>query len=414
MRKKSFALFAALFIVAACLFAAPLLQPGDLVAVCGDSITQQKVYSVYIEDYLLMCQPVPSVRTLQFGSNGAPAHNLRERAPRDLVLFHPTVATTLYGMNDGQYQPLNNERAKGFRKGMGDAVAELKKIGVRTIIVGSPSCVDWPKNPDGTKMYNTTLTSLGEISKEIAQQNGAIFADVHAVMADAIGKARVLNPGYNIGGDGTHPGPSGHLMIAYAFLKAMGCDGAIGTITVDLATNTANATPGHKIISVNNGTVEVESTRYPFCFQVEAGVQSPTTSILPIMPFNEDLNRYMLIVHGLKTAKAKVTWGAQSREFASEDLDKGVNLAAAFIPENPFSASFARVDAAVKEQQAQETSLTVDFLSAAVRLKKAIPSQSATIDQIQQGGLTQSVKLARTAAAKVLPVRHAITVEPVQ
>lgn len=34
-----------------------LVQRGDIVAVIADSITEQKQYSVFIEDYLLMCQP---------------------------------------------------------------------------------------------------------------------------------------------------------------------------------------------------------------------------------------------------------------------------------------------------------------------------------------------------------------------
>src|SRR4051812_31734650 len=33
------------------------LRENDFVAVCGDSITEQKMYSLYIEDYLLMCRP---------------------------------------------------------------------------------------------------------------------------------------------------------------------------------------------------------------------------------------------------------------------------------------------------------------------------------------------------------------------
>ena len=33
------------------------LKDGDYVGVIGDSITEQKLYSLFIEDYLLMCQP---------------------------------------------------------------------------------------------------------------------------------------------------------------------------------------------------------------------------------------------------------------------------------------------------------------------------------------------------------------------
>ncbi len=43
-------------------------------------------------------------------------------------------------------------------------------------------------------------------------------------------------------------GPNGHLVMAYAYLKGLGCDGNIGTITVDLDAKKAEATDGHKIV----------------------------------------------------------------------------------------------------------------------------------------------------------------------
>ena len=39
--------------------------------------------------------------------------------------------------------------------------------------------------------------------------------------------------------DGVHPAANGHLIMAYAFLKGLGCDGNVGTITLDLAGNHA-------------------------------------------------------------------------------------------------------------------------------------------------------------------------------
>ena len=38
------------------------LKEGDRVAIIGDSITEQKRYSVFIEDYLLMCKPRTELR----------------------------------------------------------------------------------------------------------------------------------------------------------------------------------------------------------------------------------------------------------------------------------------------------------------------------------------------------------------
>src|SRR3954447_24513346 len=88
--------------------AEPVLKPNDLLAICGDSITEQKMYSVYIEDYLLMCQPISGVQSMQFGWSGEKADGFLKRMHNDVLRLKPRVATTCYGMNDGQYQQLTD------------------------------------------------------------------------------------------------------------------------------------------------------------------------------------------------------------------------------------------------------------------------------------------------------------------
>ena len=132
------------------------------------------------------------------------------------------------------------------------------------------------------------------------------------------------------GHDGVHPGPNGHLVIAYAFLKAMGLDGKIGTINVDM-NGATTSTAGHKILSASSGIISIESTRYPFCF-----IDTRSRSILPFIPFNQDLNRYTLIVSNLPTETAEIKWGEVSKIFTKEQLEAGINLAAEFL-DNPFS-----------------------------------------------------------------------------
>ena len=48
-----------------------------MIAVIGDSITEQKQYSVFIEDYLLMCQPAEKLQVAQFGWGGETAAVLK-------------------------------------------------------------------------------------------------------------------------------------------------------------------------------------------------------------------------------------------------------------------------------------------------------------------------------------------------
>src|ERR1700722_14103325 len=73
------------------------LKPGENVAIIGDSITEQKQYSVYMEDYLIACQPVSGLHTMQFGWSGETASGFARRMENDCFRYHPTAATTCYG-----------------------------------------------------------------------------------------------------------------------------------------------------------------------------------------------------------------------------------------------------------------------------------------------------------------------------
>src|SRR4051794_39650223 len=103
------------------------LGRGDLVAVVGDSITEQKLYSRYIEAYLTVCEPQLELRVCQFGWGGETAPEFAARMGNDLLPFHPTVMTTCYGMNDGQYSPMYPGKANRYREWQQEIVKRAKK-----------------------------------------------------------------------------------------------------------------------------------------------------------------------------------------------------------------------------------------------------------------------------------------------
>jgi len=404
-----------LFLIAAPLRADLLLQPNDFVAICGDSITEQKQYSVFMEDYFLMCQPAMGLRSAQFGWSGEQAQGFNARIGSDVLPFKPTVATTCYGMNDGHYMAMQQATGDTYRQYMTAAVEKLKAGGVRTIIVGSPGCVDGAAfaNPKTTAdEYNQTLDALAGIAQDVAQKEGVGFADVHTPMMDVMAKSKAAyGDSYQlVAGGGVHPNNNGHLVMAYAFLKALGCDGAIGTITVDLGAGTAEGTPGQKILFSQFGSVEIESTRYPFCFQGDPDKPEQTDAcVLKFLPFNDDLNRYLLVVKGLKGTKANVTWGSVSKEFSSADLAKGVNLAAEFLV-NPFCDQFNKVNAAVYAQQNQETIFVKSFLHFLPDFQKMAPNSKDDLDKVTDDGMAQEKSLFDAAAALVVPIHHTIKI----
>jgi hypothetical protein len=142
--------------------------------------------------------------------------------------------------------------------------------------------------------------------------------------------------------------------MAYAFLKALDVPGDIGTFTVDLAANKATVSKGHELVSYIGGILTIKSTRYPFCATGPADNPDSIRSGMGLVPFNQDLNRLMLVVKNGTAANYQIVWGSTVRTYSAQQLTEGVNLAADFEV-NPFSDAFKAVDEAVARKQEFET-----------------------------------------------------------
>lgn len=413
---------ALIFFHPALLAAGPVMQleAGDTVAICGDSITEQKEYSVFIEDYLLMCQPAPDLKAHQFGWGGEKADGLLNRMGTDVLPFQPTVATTCYGMNDGGYAAIDPARQEAYRKNTEAIIKAFRDGGVRFIVIGSPGLVDTyafdriPGRIYSATNYNRTLADLARIAREVAIEQGVTYADIYTPMAAVMKAAKAkYGPAYDLAGpDGIHPEANGHLVMAYAFLKALGCSGDIGTITWDARTGRATATAGHHILSVHDGNIAIQSSRYPFCFYGNPADPNSTRGVLEFLPFNDDLNRFRLVVTNCVAGRFKVTWGKESKVFSAAELDRGINLTADFA-DNPFAEAFSSVDKVIREQQAFETPATKSILYSLPEWSALLPEQTATLDQVRKATLRKAEALSRASRAAVKPVNYTIRIEPI-
>ena len=386
-----------------------LLQPGDRLAIIGDSITEQRIYSRLLETYLTVCVPELKITTRQFGWSGETAEGFRHRMTNDCLRFQPTIATLCYGMNDHRYRAYDEPNAQWYSNNYAAVASALKASGAR-VVLGSPGCVGkvpaWVGDQHApVEDLNLSLCQFRNIDIGIAAQEKINFADVFWPMFTAGFTAhQKYGADYAVSGkDGVHPDWAGHVIMAYAFLKGMGLDGDLGTFTVDFGAGKAAVTEGHALEAFTNNTLTITSRRYPFCAAGPLDRDNSIRSGMTLVPFNAELNRLTLVVKDGTAADYAVTWGDATRDYSAAQLAAGVNLAEDFAV-NPFSAAFAKVDAVVADKQKYETRQIKDLFHGP-QGKTDPDGTAAATEKIRQ-------PLADAIAAAFVPVTHTIRIKP--
>jgi lysophospholipase L1-like esterase len=338
-----------------------LLQKGERVAICGDSITEQKRYSALLETYLTACLPELNITCRQYGWGGEQAGGFLKRMQNDVLRFKPTIATTCYGMNDFRYVPYNEPIASEFKANQSAVIAAFQKIDCR-VVLGSSGIIDsvphWVKTTSGTQQdLNLCLSRFRNITVELAKSKNVAFADIYQPMllADLAAKKQ-FGPDFKVSGkDGVHPGWAGQVIMAYAFLKGLGVDGDLGTITYDDSSSQATATNGHEVIQSEKGKIALRSTRIPFA--PGPGAIDNDDSIragMALVPFDDEFNRIIFRMTSPKAKSYTITWGEQSRTYSAKQLTDGINLAKDF-DNNPLVPTFKKIWDAISKKQEYET-----------------------------------------------------------
>ncbi len=388
-----------------------LLQKGDRLAICGDSITEQKMYSVILETYLTACVPQLEVSCRQYGWSGEQASGFLKRMENDVLRFQPTVATTCYGMNDFRYVPFDEAIAAEYRKNLTEISAVFREAGCR-LVVGSPGIIDsvphWVKSARGTQQdLNLSLSRFRNIALEVALAGKTGFADVYQPMLLADFRAkREIGPDFKTAGkDGVHPGWAGQVIMARAFLKGLGLDGDLGSVTWDAASGQASAAAGHEVLASEGGRIRVKSSRLPFCAG-EGDVKDDNSmrAGMALVPFDQELNRFMLRVTSPAAKFYQVTWGAESKRYSAEDLSAGVSLARDFI-QHPLRPAFQAVWSAVLDKQTYETR----------QIKMLVHGPEGAADADATFALTEKARkpLVERVKSSLRPVEHEIAIMPV-
>jgi lysophospholipase L1-like esterase len=220
------------------------LRDGDRVVFYGDSITDQRLYTTFVEDYVVTRFPRWNIRFIHSGwggdrVTGGGGGPIDLRLERDVIAYKPTVMTIMLGMNDGGYRrfdaPLFNTYARGYQQ----IVEKVKRAlpGIRLTLIQPSPYDDVTRSPRFEGGYNAVLVRYGQSVQELATKEGAMVADLNTPVVAALQKAHELDDGLSqkLVPDRVHPGPGGHLLMAAALLKAWSAPRVVTAVTIDAA-----------------------------------------------------------------------------------------------------------------------------------------------------------------------------------
>lgn len=273
------------------------LKKNDRIVFLGDSITEQQLYTNYVETYLATRFRSLNLTFFNAGWGGDTAPGGARRLDRDVLALKPTVVTVCYGMNDGCYTAPNPGILERYAAGMNDLVRRLKDAGVRIVLL-TPGMTDMSRNENHRKVdySGTTLRMLADFVLDLAAREALPVFDIHRLMTEVDARARAADPSFTMIPDSVHPDPAGQLVMAYGLLQAMGVPPLRATAELDLAAGSAACTGdvGVSGLRADEHGYEFSLTLNHLPFFVEPAARK----ILPFLPFQETYNSLTLTCRG--------------------------------------------------------------------------------------------------------------------
>lgn len=367
------ALFALLLLAADGPFA---LRDGQKVAFFGDSITQAGGYIADVEGYLLTRFPDQmftlynrGISSETISGTSEPDHAPRrpwahERFARDITPIRPDLLVACFGMNDGNYFPFDEPRYLKYQEGVRRLIDRARAEAGAKILLLTPPPFDPYRRQVGDRAaktygykfpaadYDDTLGRYAGWLVGLRKEDIDVV-DIHKLLNDHLEARRVDDVSFSLAEDAVHPGPTGHLLMALAILRAWNAPAMVAEARVDAA---ALKVVDGAITDLHRagGGVEFAWTS-PLPMPIDPGCDARSLAIERVA---ETINRHRLAVVGLPPGRYRLEAGegetrADIGTFSDVQLSAGLDLTA--LPTFPSTARAARVfEAVARRRQARD------------------------------------------------------------
>jgi lysophospholipase L1-like esterase len=205
----------------------------------GDSITYSGHYVTLLETAIRLQYPSRNVELLNLGlpsetvaGLSEPGHaggqfprpDLHERLTRVLDQVQPELVVACYGMNDGIYHPLSDERFAAYRDGIERLRAAVLERNAQLLLLTPPMFDARPIAdrllPAGQAAYPQPYVEYDSVLQHYAawllskRTDHWQVLDVHGAMSRAVADRRGSDPDFTFAADGVHPNEAGQAVIA--------------------------------------------------------------------------------------------------------------------------------------------------------------------------------------------------------
>ncbi|MDA1190398.1 MAG: SGNH/GDSL hydrolase family protein [Candidatus Poribacteria bacterium] len=205
-----------------------LLQHGDTVVLIGDSITDcgrrqderrhlGGGYVANIADYLAACYPDRQINLVNVGISGNRVVDLEGRWDEDVIAHKPDWVSVSIGINDVwrkfDGRPDLHISPEDYAPRYRGLLEKTKRAGAKLILMETSVIGEEIDNES-----NRLLRAYNEVIRGYAKEFDAVLVPIF----DAFETAITQRPGFAWTGDGVHPFPSGHMLMATTWLRAVG------------------------------------------------------------------------------------------------------------------------------------------------------------------------------------------------
>jgi lysophospholipase L1-like esterase len=313
------------------------LGDGDRVVFYGDSITDQRLYTTFIETYVVTRFPHMKVSFVHSGVGGdrvtgGGAGSIDVRLPRDVVAYKPTVMTIMLGMNDGSYRAFDQKIFDTYASGYRHIIQSVKEAlpGLRITVIEPSPYDDVTRPPTFEGGYNRVMVRYGECVAQLGREEKLTVTDLNGPVVAALERANKLDAetSKKLVPDRVHPAPAGHLLMAEALLKAWQAPATVTSVEIEAAEPA--------VASVTNTQVtDLTVSDRILWTQLDEALPMPIDAkdevialALRASDFVEAMDREPLKVTGLTAARYTLKIdGEVAGTFTKDEWAKGVNLA---------------------------------------------------------------------------------------